>query len=88
MAAPMFSAGYLAETEASHLTTQALPGAVVVHLRRTLPGESAAGRPAKRMFVELTVSEAVQFWQHLGEMIRMAGAKAQQAAHADAAVNL
>ena len=88
MARPEFSAGYLAGSEASHLSTQALPGAVVLHLRRNLPGELAAGQTMRQMFVELTVSEAVQFWQQLGDVIRAAGAKAQQAAHADAAVNL
>ena len=77
---------YLSDVEASHLTTQALPGAVVVHLKRELAAEP--GRPARRMFIELSLSEAVQHWQHVGELIRRAGAMASQPAHADAASNM
>lgn len=79
--------GYLTEVEASHLSTQALPGAIVVHLKRELEGELNAGRETKCMFIELTVGEAVQHWQHMGELIRKAGAMVQQPSHADAAGN-
>ena len=78
--------GYLAEVEASHLLTQAIPGAIVVHLKREM--ESEAGRPPRRMFIELSLSEAVQHWQHIGELIKRAGAMERQAPHADAAGNL
>ena len=88
MPEPRFSAGYLTEIEASHLTTQSIPAGVVVHLRRELPGETAQGRPVRRMFVELTISEAVEFWRNLGETIRAAGAKGQQASHVDAVTSL
>ena len=82
------SPGYLAKVEASHLDGQALPGAVVVTLRRELQVETAAGRPARRMFIELTISEAVQHWRAMGDLIRKAGALEQQPSHADAAGNL
>ncbi len=78
--------GYLAEVEASHLLTQAIPGAIVVHLKREI--EAEGGRPARRMFIELSLSEAVQHWQHIGELIKKAGAMERQAPHADAATNL
>ena len=76
--------GYLAEVEASHLVTKALPGAVVLQLKRELE----AGRPPRRMFIELTLGEAVRHWQDLGELIRAAGALEQPTRHADAAMNL
>lgn len=79
--------GYLTEVEASHLLTQAIPGAIVVHLKREIEGEIKAGRETKRMFIELTVSEAVQHWQQMGDLIRKAGAMVQQPSHADAAGN-
>lgn len=80
--------GYLAEVEASHLLTQAIPGAIIVHLKREIGGESQAGRPPRRMFIELTLSEAVEHWQHIGELIKKAGAMGRQSPHADAAGNL
>ena len=80
--------GYLSDVEASHLLTQAIPGAVVVHLKREIEAEAKAGRQARQMFIELTVSEAVQHWRHMGELIRKAGAMEVQKAHADAAGNL
>ncbi|MBV8912940.1 MAG: hypothetical protein JOZ05_07885 [Acetobacteraceae bacterium] len=82
------SPGYLAEVEASHLHTQAIPGAIVLHLRREIASEMQAGRPAKRMFIELTLGEAVQHWRAMGELIRRAGALERQSLHADAAPNL
>ena len=57
--------GYLSEVEASHLLTQAIPGAIIVHLKRDI--EAEVGRPARRMFIELSLGEAVQHWQHMGE---------------------
>ena len=78
--------GYLTEVEASHLLTQAMPGAIVVHLKRDIAAE--VGRPARRMFIELSLSEAVAHWQQVGELIRKAGALERQAPHADAAGNL
>jgi len=83
-----FSAGYLTNYEASHLMSEAMPGAVVLHLKRDVPGEIAAGRKPQRMFIELTVGEAVQHWRNIGELIRRAGALERQPAHADAAGNL
>ena len=80
--------GYLTEVEASHLETQALPGAIVLQLKRHFPNETVGGRPVRRMFIELTVGEAVQHWQAMGEMIRRAGALVQQASSADSATNL
>ena len=80
--------GYLSEVEASHLHSQALPGAVVVHLRREIGSELADGRPPRRMFIELSLSEAVQHWRSMGELIRKAGALERQAANADSAGNL
>lgn len=80
--------GYLAEVEASHVTTRALPGAIAVTLKRDVASERKAGRKPRRMFVELSVSEAVQFWQVLGEEIRKAGALARQPSHVDAALSL
>ncbi len=80
--------GYLSEVEASHLHSQAIPGAIVVHLKREIETELAAGRPARRMFIELSLGEAVQHWRSLGELIRTAGAMERQAPHADAAGNL
>lgn len=83
-----FNAGYLAETEASHLVTQAMPGAIVLQLKRDIGVEVAAGRKPQLMFIELTLSEAVQHWRHMEELIRKAGALQVQPAHADAAANL
>ncbi len=81
------SPGYLTEVEASHLETQALPGAVVLHLKREIASELSAGRPVRRMFIELSVSEAVQHWRALGRLIRKAGALDQHS-RADSAPNL
>jgi hypothetical protein len=83
-----FSAGYLAEIEGSHLTAEALAGAVVVHLSREIASETAAGRKPRRMFIELTLGEALQHWRNMGDMIRMAGALERRPGHADAAGNL
>ncbi len=83
-----FSAGYLTETEASHLMSEAMPGALVLHLKRDVASEAAAGRRPQRMFIELTVGEAVQHWLNIGDLIRRAGALESQASHADAAGNL
>ena len=66
--------GYLTEVEASHLLTQAMPGALVLHLARDFEAEGLAGRPPRRMFIELSLGEAVQHWQNMGELIRKAGA--------------
>ena len=78
------SPGYLTEVEASHLVTRALPGAVVLQLKRDVE----AGRPPRRMFIELTLGEAVRHWQDVGELIRTAGALEQATRHVDAAANL
>lgn len=78
--------GYLTEVEASHLLTQAIPGAIVLHLKRDMDAE--AGRAPRRMFIELSLGEAVQHWRHIGELIKKAGAMERQAPHADAASNL
>ncbi len=83
-----FSAGYLADFEASHLMSEAMPGAVVLHLKRDIPTEIAAGRKPQRMFIELTVGEAVQHWRNIGELIRRAGALESQPAHVDSTGNL
>ena len=80
--------GYLNEVEASHLLTQALPGAIIVHLKREIETESGAGRTARRMFIELSLGEAVQHWQHMGDLIRRAGAMQRESAQADASANL
>ena len=85
---PGFSPGYLAEVEGSHLTAEALAGAVVVYVSREIASETAAGRKPRRMFIELTLGEALQHWRNVGEMIRMAGALERQPGHADAAGNL
>lgn len=78
--------GYLTNHEASHLLTQAIPGAVILHLKRDMPAEP--GRRPRRMFIELSLSEAVQHWRQVGELIRKAGALERQPSHADAAGNL
>jgi hypothetical protein len=80
--------GYLTEVEASHLEIRALPGAIVLQLRRDLEAETVAGRRVRRMFIELTLGEAVQHWRAVGDLIRKAGALEQQPPHADAAANL
>ncbi len=81
------SAGYLIDIEASHLLTQAIPGAIILHLKRELEAEGGRADPARRMFIELSLGEAVQHWQHMGELIRRAGAMQRQAA-ADSSANL
>lgn len=88
MANSGFSAGYLAEYEASHLMSEAMPGALVLHLKRDIPSEAAAGRKPQRMFIELTLGEAVQHWRNVGELIRRAGALQRQPSHVDATGNL
>ena len=80
------SPGYLAETEASHLAVRAMPGAVVVQLRRDLAPEES--RPPRHMFIELTLSEAVQHWRDVGDLIRRAGALERATRHVDSATNL
>jgi hypothetical protein len=65
-----------------------MPGALVLHLKRDIPSETAAGRKPQRMFIELTVGEAVQHWRNIGDLIRRAGALESQPGHADAAGNL
>ena len=85
---PTPTAGYLIDTEASHLLTQAIPGAIILLLKRELEAEGGPARSPRRMFIELSLGEAVQHWQHMGELIRRAGALQQQAAHADIAGNL
>ena len=80
--------GYLTEVEASHLETQALPGAIVLQLKREIGPEISGGRPVRRMFIELTIGEAVQHWQAMGDMIRKAGALERQPAYVDASINL
>ena len=80
--------GYLTEVEASHLDSQAMPGAIVVLLKRQIAAEQAAGRPDRQMFIELSLSEAVQHWRSMGALIRKAGALQRQSPHADSAVNL
>lgn len=82
-----FAPGYLAEVEASHVTTQSIPGAIVVELVRDLPAERAAGRKPRRMMVELSVSEAVALHRMIGHHIRRAGALAMQPSGIDAAPN-
>ena len=76
--------GYLTESEASHLTTRALPGALVLQLKRELE----PGHPPRHMFIELTLGEAVRHWQDIGDLIRAAGAMEQPTRHADATGNL
>ena len=78
------SLGYLTEFEASHLIARALPGAVVLQLKRDLE----PGLAPKRMFIELSLGEAVRHWQDIGELIREAGAMEAPTRHADAASNL
>ncbi len=78
--------GYLTEVEASHLLTQAIPGAVMLHLKRDMAAEP--GRPMKRMFIELSLGEAVAHWRNMGELIRRAGAMEGVGVKADAAPNL
>ena len=85
---PTHSAGYLTEVEASHLLVQAIPGAVIVHLKRDLEVEGGPSRPPRRMFIELSLGEAVQHWQHMGDLIQRAGAMQRQSAHADSSENL
>ena len=67
---------------------EAMPGALVLHLKRDVPSEIAAGRKPRRMFIELTLGEAVQHWRNIGDLIRRAGALERQPAHVDAAGNL
>ena len=79
---------YLSEIEASHLLTQALPGAIVLHLKREFDTDGGPASAQKRMFIELSLGEAVQHWQQMGELIRRAGAMQRQSAKADASGNL
>ena len=74
--------GYLTEQEASHLLTQAIPGAVILHLKREINGAR------RRMFIELSLGEAVQHWRQIGELIRKAGAMENRSARVDAATSL
>jgi len=85
---PGYPPGYLTEVEASHLLTQAIPGAIVVHLKREIEIDGGAGRTARRMFIELSLGEAVQHWQHMGDLIKRAGAMQRASANADASGNL
>jgi hypothetical protein len=60
----------------------------VLQLKREILSERNAGRPPRRMFIELSLSEAVQHWQAMGDMIRKAGALERQKPNADSASNL
>ncbi len=57
------------DAEASHISVQAVPGAVFLRLRR----ERVAGT-ARRMFVEMTVAEAVALRRALEQVIGVATA--------------
>lgn len=57
------------DNEASHVSVQAVPGAVFLRLRR----ERADGT-ARRMFVELTMGEAVGLRRELDDVIGAAAA--------------
>ena len=76
--------GYPTDVEASHITTPALPGAIVLLLKRELD----EGRPLRCMFIELTPGKALRHWQDVGDMIRAADAMEQSPRHVDAAANL
>ena len=60
----------------------------MVHLKRELEAEGGGVGTARRMFIELSLGEAVQHWQHMGELIRRAGAMQRLAARGDASENL
>ncbi len=66
------SDGYLAQAEASHVTIQPLPGAIVVKLRRAIGAESRQGRKPRMMFVELSITEATALLQNLSGALQTA----------------
>lgn len=55
------------DAEASHVSIQPTPGAVFLRLRR-----ERGGRATRRMFVEMTVGEAIALRRELDESIRVA----------------
>jgi hypothetical protein len=55
------------DAEASQISVQAVPGAVFVRLRRDRPDGSV-----RRMFVEMTISEALAVGRELESCIRLA----------------
>jgi hypothetical protein len=60
------------DTEANQSSVQAVPGAVFVRLRRDRPDGTV-----RRMFVELSVGEAIAVRRELEACIRAAAAAAQ-----------
>ena len=60
------------DAEANQISVQAVPGAVFVRLRRDRPDGTA-----RRMFVELSVGEAIALRRELDACIRAAVAAAQ-----------
>ncbi len=61
-----------ADTEANQISVQAVPGAVFVRLRRDRPDGTA-----RRMFVELSVGEAIVLRRELEACIGAAAAAEQ-----------
>ncbi len=75
----------LHDTEASHATLKAIPGSVVVQLLRDMESERHAGQPCRRMFIELSLSEALEHHRKLGLVIAQAGAMGSSTPGKDAA---
>jgi hypothetical protein len=59
------------QAEASHVSVNAVPGAVFVRLRREQENEVV-----RRMFIELSVEEAVSLIEQLSAAIGTAGTRA------------
>ncbi len=57
------------DAEANQVSVQAVPGAVFVRLRRDRPDGTA-----RRMFVELSVREAMALWREIDACIGAASA--------------
>lgn len=82
------SVGYTQDCEGTHVTVRASPGVVFLALKRAYDGEQAQGLPVKRMFVELTVSEAHALRRTLDEVIGAAAAAAGQPSGLDGGAHL
>lgn len=73
--APRLAPNY-SDAEASHVSAQATPGGVFLRMRREFSAEQAGGIPVRRMFSEMTLSDARAFHKKLGEAIGVAAAAA------------
>ena len=88
MSAARLDPGYLAEVDATEIATHAVPGAVCGRMQRGYACEQAAGRPVRRMVIELTPGQARELHEILGRHIQRSLALGGRDCRGDAAIPL